>query len=179
MGIPKFVIAIDPSINNCGLAVYEGKKLIDYQLLQPTKGLKKSHYLTKCRDMVSQITFYYQTYRSKGLCTLVTEIPQHFGAAGYLARESGSVFKLTFICGMIYNIAPDTIGYEPQEWKGQLPKCVVRARLSQEKMFEKLPLYGDEKIKCPDCERWHMNHDMDHNILDAIAIGYKHIYGRV
>lgn len=177
--ISKYTIAIDPSINYCGLAVYKKKVLVEYELLRPSKDLRNSHYLMKCRDMIGQIELYYKSYLKKGHVTLVTEIPQHFGAAGYLARESGSVFKLTFICGMIFNIAKDTVAYEPQEWKGQLPKCVVRKRLSTDKQLSKLDLYGTKTILCPDCGRKHKEHTMDHNILDAIAIGYKHIFGRV
>jgi Holliday junction resolvasome RuvABC endonuclease subunit len=174
----QYVIAIDPSINNCGLAVFKNKELKRYELLHPTVK-KKSHYLEKARSMAQKIEEVYDYYEDRGRTKLVTEIPQHFGASerGFLSRESGSMLKLSFLAGMIYNIAPDTITYEPNEWKGQLPKCVVRNRLLRP--YPDIKLFGKKEIHCPDCKRSHKIHDLDHNIVDAIAIGHFHIWRKI
>ena len=181
----KYTIAIDPSINNCGYAVFRNKDLVEYNILQPSS--RKIDYLSKAREIVRSIVDICENisnYDHPWLedTQLVTEIPQHFGGnvqKGFLARESGDVYKLTFICGMIYNITENVIGYTPREWKAQLPKCVVRARIARMKEFKNLPLYIKEKKHCTECKQTHHVNDMDHNILDAIGIGIKHIYGSV
>lgn len=181
---PQYTIAIDPSINNCGYAVFNDKKLVEYDILQPSS--RKMDYLSKAREIVRGIGYvceYTSEYKYPwDDLQIVTEIPQHFGGSvqkGFLARESGDVYKLTFICGMIYNITTSIIGYTPNEWKAQLPKCVVRARIARMKKFKELPLYKKEKKLCAECKQTHQVNDMDHNILDAIGIGIKHIYGGV
>lgn len=173
-------ISIDPSINNCGYAVFNDKKLVEYDILHPSS--RKLTYLEKSREMIKAIIDICE-YTSKydypwKDVQLITEVPQHFGTGGYLARESGDVYKLTFVCGMIYNITPNVIAYTPNEWKAQLPKCVIRARISRLREY-KLPLYKKEKKKCIDCGQMHLEHDMDHNILDAIGIGIRHIHGKI
>lgn len=175
---PLYTIAIDPSVNNCGYAVFKKSSIIDYGLLSEKKG---GDYTEKARNMHKAIRELISEVSKDGYpwgdVQLVTEIPQSFGSAGYLARESGAERKLTFVAGMIYGIAPNTIAYEPQQWKGQMSKCVVRARLS--KKYPKLKLYFKEVVTCTDCKRDHKKHDLDHNIVDAIAIGYKYINGSV
>lgn len=162
----KYTIAIDPSINDCGLAIFNGKKLIIKSLLKPDS--KKDHYLDKCRSMISQIESIRDNYGND--YQIVTEIPMHFGSSverGNLARESGAIYKLTFLCGMIYNIDNDVIGYEPREWKGQMPKDVVARRLQKE--YPKENIFNIKKNKFI----------IDHNIADAIGIGHFYIHGKI
>lgn len=175
----KYVIAIDPSINNVGCAVFKmvGKKsatLIDKDVLHPSKFVKNGTYLEKARDIVEQIREVIEKLSKKGIdydgnndVQLVTEIPQHFGVSGYLARESGAILKLTFIAGMIYNITDNVVSYEPNQWKGQLPKDVVARRL--QKLYKDLDIYDMKNNKFL----------MDHNIVDACAIGHFYIYGKL
>lgn len=164
-----YVISIDPSINNVGCAVFAilGKKkaaLVHHVLIHPSKFAKSENYLAKSRDICQQIVSLINNYDN---VQLVTEIPQHFGTGGYLARESGSVQKLTFVAGMIFNIADDVVAYEPNQWKGQLPKDVVARRL--QRIYKDLQIFDEKKKKFL----------MDHNIVDAIGIGHRHIYGKI
>lgn len=171
----KYVVAIDPSINNVGCAVFEkiitGGKLLDKIIIHPSKFVKNGNYQEKSRDIIGQIVRIMDAVSRYDFphndVQLVTEIPQHFGVSGYLSRESGAVLKLTFIAGMIFNITDTVISYEPNQWKGQLPKDVVARRLQK--------LYPKEKIF--DMKR--KKFLMDHNIVDAIGIGHKFIYGRI
>lgn len=166
----KYLVSIDPSINFLGYAVFENKELIEYDLLKSK--VREDHYLDKCREMVKSIIDICE-YTSQELfpwndLQIVTEIPQHFGSGaerGYLARESGSVFKLTFLCGMIYNIKNNVVSYEPRQWKGQLPKDVVARRL--QKHYLKIKIFSKDKFI------------LDHNICDAIAIGHFHLWGKL
>jgi len=169
----RYVIAIDPSINNVGCAIFKksNKELFAKMIIHPSKFVKKGSYLEKARDVCSQIVSImgdYSEFRTPfNDIQLVTEIPQHFGVGGYLARESGSILKLTFIAGMIYNITDNVVSYEPNQWKGQLPKDVVARRL--QKLYPKEELF-DSKTK---------KFILDHNIVDAIGIGHKYLYGKV
>ncbi len=158
---PIYTVAIDPSINNLGLAVFIDNKLESFQLLHPNRENADGHYLVKSRDMCNKVRLIYQKIKSFDAKTmLVTEVPEHFGVSGFISRETGSIFKLTFVCGMIYSIAPDTVAYQPSKWKGQMSKEVVRNRLLRD--------YPEHDIKV-----------LDHNIVDAIGIGHKYIFGSV
>jgi hypothetical protein len=169
----KYVIAIDPSINNVGCAVFEksSKKLLDKIIIHPSKFVKNATYLQKARDICSQIVKIMNSVSSLKFpyndIQLITEIPQHFGIGGYMSRESGAMLKLTFIAGMIFNITDNVISYEPNQWKGQLPKDVVARRLQK--------LYPKEKIFDLKTKKF----IIDHNIADAIGIGHKHLYGKI
>lgn len=163
------VLSIDPSINACGWAIHKikNKKLVDYGLISPkketTKTEKLSSYLDKARYVMNRIHNLMDDATGEyGIVQLVTEVPAHFGVAGYLARESGSIYKLTFVCGMIAALDDNVICYEPQMWKGQLKKNVCHNRLNKR--------YESQNIVIT---------DLNHNVADAIGIGYYYLNGRV
>lgn len=157
----KSCVAVDPSINNLGIAIFSKNVLISYHLIHPNRENQEATYLVKARDMCNKVrTVFNQCIQADPLMVLVTEVPEHFGTSGYISRETGSVFKLTFVCGMIYGIAENTIAYRPSIWKGQMSKEIVRNRLVKD-----YPNKGFETL--------------DHNIIDAIGIGHKYIFGKV
>lgn len=165
----EYVLSIDPSINACGWAIHniKTKKLIEHGLISPkretTKNEKLSSYLDKARHVMNRIRDMLEEFNDGyGSTQLVTEVPSHFGVAGYLARESGSIYKLTFVCGMIAALTDDTVCYEPQAWKGQLKKNVCHNRLDK--------YYKSQKIVIT---------ELNHNVADAIGIGYFYLNGRV
>lgn len=159
----KTCVAIDPSINNCGLAVYIEGELKAFELIKPERQfIDVSDYKLKARSIVSQIYKIYSLLKSQYTDTaLVMEVPEHFGEGqrGQIARDTGSILKLAFVCGMIYSLTDNTVTYEPSKWKGQMSKEVVRTRLVSD--------YPDKPIA-----------SLDHNIVDAIGIGQKYIQGR-
>ena len=171
----KYVVAIDPSINNVGCAVFEkmvsGAKLIDKIIIHPSKFAKNGNYQEKSRDIIGQIVRVMDAVSKLDFphndVQLVTEIPQSFGVSGSLSRESGAMLKLTFIAGMIFNITDTVVSYEPNQWKGQMPKDVVARRL--QRYYPKEKIYDVKRKKFI----------MDHNIVDAIGIGHKFIHGDI
>jgi hypothetical protein len=176
----KSCISIDPSVQNCGLAVFIDNELITYDIIHPSKEFHNEDYLIRARDVRNKIqSIYSKVKQEHPNIKLVTEVPDHFGISGHVARETGAVYALTFVCGMIFGITQDTVAYKPRLWKGQMNKCIVRARL--DKIYQgKVPLYFDSpEKKCADCGEMHKPHNLDHNIVDAIGIGYKYIFGRV
>lgn len=152
---------MDPSINNLGIAIFSDNEYVTAQLIHPKPINREATYLVKARDMCNKVREIYEKAKSVDpKIMLVTEVPEHFGISGYISRETGSVFKLTFVCGMIYGIADEVVAYQPSKWKGQMSKEIVRNRL-----VRTYPGMDIEKL--------------DHNIVDAIGIGHKYIFGRV
>jgi len=160
--IKDIVLSIDPSINYLGYAVQnttkpKKKRLIDYGLINVGSKMKGTDYIIKARIVFNEIRDLVEDCDSEPL--VVLEVPEFWGSAGLLARESGSVFKLTFLCGMICSL-DNVITYTPSKWKGQMPKHVTANRLQEH--YQKI------------------NFDtLDHNIADAIGIGHRHIYGEL
>jgi hypothetical protein len=93
------------------------------------------------------------------------EVPDHWSVGGFEARESGSIAKLCFVCGLIYGMQYDMEEFEwvlPRGWKGQLPKAVVANRLKEAYVG-----YGIDMT------------ELNENVMDAIAIGHFKIFGSV
>ena len=119
----KRILAIDPSINFCGVAVFKFGKLDEHALLTPL--IKSDDWVEKAKDIYRQINIIHAKY---DIDERVVETPTYWGAAGYLARESGAIMKLMFLCGMLVSWNNSIVIF-PNTWKGQLPKEVVRNRL--------------------------------------------------
>lgn len=147
----KYLIAVDPSVNHCGCAIFIDDELDSFGLVSS----KKSSYLDRMQEVFDFIRLKKEYLRA----SIALEVPQYWGAAGYLARESGSIFKLTFLCGMIYGLSDVTM-YTPNDWKGQLPKNAVKNRLSK--------LYANFDFSL-----------LDHNVIDAIGIGHFHLNKKI
>lgn len=166
----KTIMAIDTSINTAGVAIYKKGKLIFYDLLKPkldkskiistdqkVKTSKKSlDYVDKSRSIFIQALKLTKQYVTD---VVVVEVPEYYGVSAYLARESGSLFKLTFVSGMLMTLS-GAIAINPTTWKGQMPKTVTQNRLALN--LPKIDIMG-----------------MDHNICDALGIGWWAIHGKL
>ncbi len=98
----KTLLAIDPSVNNCGVALFDKKKkeLIDALLIRPDKIVKRDgEFYDKAFSIFNKV----ETIRKKcDVDEVVCELPDHWSVAGFHARESGSIEKLAFMCGSVY-----------------------------------------------------------------------------
>ena len=154
-------MGIDPSINDCGVSVFDGKKCVFYKLLHPTKDSKE--FQTKSLSLFADIIQLLDQFNVKHI---ILEIPEYWGTAGFIARESGSLFKMSFLCGMIYTVnlyGETTVSLiTPRKWKGQMPKEVCRNRLKKHYIS-----YIPDFMK------------LNHNIVDAIGLGHYYVHGRV
>ena len=121
------LMSIDSSINNLGLAIWEmgSKTLIYYQLMHPKVGERGSEY-TKSTSMLNQIRDLVCEY---DVTHMIMEVPEYWAVGGFEARETGSIGKLLFVCGMIYSLEDQNIGgtiikefrlVTPRGWKVQL-----------------------------------------------------------
>jgi hypothetical protein len=161
------LMAIDPSINNLGVAIFAGKKLVGAELLHPEKIYKSEEHYVRSYSLFLQNKQYIKDFEVE---KIICELPEYWAVGGYAARESGAIFKLTFICGMIYTLFSKDFVVEfvvPRAWKGQLPKDVVRYRLTSHYVKKTKDYTSDEWEK------------LDHNVVDAIGVGHWKTFGRV
>lgn len=161
--IKKRLMSIDPSINNLGVAVWDlGKKqLMMWKLVHPLRDAKNNEY-DKALSMLSQLRKWKEAY---GVTNIICEVPAHWVVAGFAARETGSIAKLCFVCGLLYSMTNEVEEYKlvkPHEWKGQLPKKVVANRLK-----EAYVSYGIDM------------EELDENVMDSIGIGHFYLHGSV
>lgn len=160
-------MTVDPSINNLGMAIYSNSKLFEHALVHPDKESKsQGEHMLKTYSLLQTLKALVNKYLVE---EIVLEVPEYWGEAGYVARESGSIMKMMFLCGAVFcgfkDLGLSVECVTPRQWKGQLPKDVVRNRLAP--TF--VPRYFDQ-------QEWKK---LDHNIMDAIAIGHFWVTGRV
>jgi hypothetical protein len=157
------LMSIDTSINNLGVAIWDmsTKQLIMHKLLHPKKDCRNNQY-DKSLSMLDQIKEWIIAYTVNHM---IVEVPEYWAVGGFEARETGSISKLMFVCGMIYSLKHDMEELQlvvPRGWKGQLPKEVVANRLRD----HYLPM-GFDMTK------------IDKNVMDAIGIGHYKLFGSV
>jgi hypothetical protein len=171
--LPKTVLkksrlmSIDPSINNLGVAIWDiaDKSLLLFKLVHPRKDCRNNEY-AKSLSMSDQLREWARTYLVN---QMILEVPEHWSVGGFEARESGSIGKLCFVCGLIYGMQYDMDKFDlisPRGWKGQLPKNVVANRLQKEYLQ-----YGIDLVE------W-TGTSME-NVTDAIGIGHFKLFGGV
>jgi hypothetical protein len=159
----KRLMSIDPSINNLGVAVWdiEPIKLLMHRLIHPTV-VSRVNSFEKAWSMLEQMKQWKTTY---GVTNIIVEQPEVWNVAGFEARETGSMDKLNFVCGLLYSLRSEVEEYRlvtPQQWKGQLKKEIMCNRLYNHYIVQNIDL---RKI--------------DANVADGIGIGHFYLYGRV
>lgn len=157
------LMSIDPSVNNLGMAIWDinEKNLLLWKLLHPEVGQRRNEF-DKSLSMLNQVKQWIQTY---AVNRIIMETPEHWVVGGFQARETGSMTKLAFVCGMLCSLVNELEEFKvvtPAEWKGQLPKEVVANRLKD----HYIP-FGVNLT------------EIDANVADAIEIGHFYLYGDV
>ena len=155
-------MGIDPSVNACGIAVHSisSKKLVHHELLKPLNKTTDASY--KAYSITKQI---YKLVIKYNVSVVVLEVPTYWSIAGFIARESGSIFKLTFLCGMVCGRLIKIVKMiivNPGQYKGQLTKTVVANRLAKEPMYKHIDI-----------------HKLNHNVCDAIYIGFWYLHKKL
>ena len=164
------LMSIDPSINDLGVAIFNlrSKQLEDAILIHPTKITQRDgEWYDKAFSVYTKVV---EIQSKCGISSIVVERPDHWSVAGFQARESGSIEKLAFICGLLYSMRNDVEKFVftlPRGWKGQLSKDVLKNRI-EGTYAGKGKKYSKEEWK-----------DLDHNVVDSIGIGHWRLYGRV
>lgn len=157
------LMSIDPSINNLGMAIWDmdSKKLLVWKLVHPKVDCRKDEY-EKSVSMSDQLREWTKIY---AVNHMILEVPEHWAVGGFEARETGSIAKLCFVCGLIYGMQYEMETFElvvPRGWKGQLPKKVVANRLQKDYLQ-----YDIDMV------------ELNENVMDAIGIGHFKLFGSV
>lgn len=151
----SYILAVDPSINSCGYAVFENNQIspILYNIIS-SKSLNTQdfEYIAKSRAMFEKVRTIQSQFKD---CKIILEVPEYRKSA-YIARESDAIVKLSFVCGMISSLE-NVHHYTPSQWKGQVPKEVMRKRLAN---------------YITDIDIMHIK---QHDVVDAIGLGYYYI----
>jgi len=164
------LMSIDPSINNLGMAIWDisTKKLVLWKLVHPKVDMRRNEY-EKALSMSDQLREWSKIYVVNHM---VLEVPEHWAVGGFEARETGSIAKLCFVCGLIYGMQYSMETCElvsPRGWKGQMPKEVMANRLQDEYWAKyQIDMNGTATDK-----------KLNENVSDAIGIGHYKIFGSV
>ena len=164
------LMAIDPSINYCGVAIFDmkSKELDDAVLIRPAKiTIRDGEWYDKAFSVHTKVV---EIQEKCSVVQVVCEMPDHWSVAGFQARESGSIEKLAFMCGLFYGMRNDVQKFVftlPRGWKGQLSKDVLKNRIES--------TYAGKGKKYSTAE-WK---ELDHNVVDSIGIGHWLLFGRV
>lgn len=166
------LLSCDPSINNLGMAIWDisTKKLLLWKLVHPKPDCRYNEYV-KSISMCDQLREWAKAY---AVNNILMEVPEHWAVGGFEARETGSIAKLCFVCGLLYGMRYEEKieNFElviPRGWKGQLPKEVVAKRLQNEYLQKyDIDLSGEAR-----------GTKLNENVMDAIGIGHYKLFGRV
>lgn len=165
-----FLLALDPSVNDCGAAVFKikTKELLGAELIHPTSLSKRDgEFYDKAFSIYQKVE---EIRKQCKITQVVCELPDHWSVGGFQARESGSITKLSFICGLFYSMRNHVDKFVftlPRGWKGQLSKEVTKNRIER---------YYAGKDKFYTMKEWP---NVNHNVADAIGIGHWRLYGKV
>lgn len=154
-----YFFTIDPSINYTGIALHCDYDLLEYDLIRPKKDTRKE-FITKAGSVSKQvqakvIEFINKYHIEVEKLLIVYELPEHWGIAGFHAREAGSIQKLQFLCGSLQSLLGEDFNVKcvkPSTWKGQIPKEVMKNRIMKD-----YPEVDFDKIR--------------HDVMDAIGMG--------
>lgn len=138
-------IAIDPSINNLGVALYDPTtKIYEWKLVHP-EGNKLFHRLQDIETSIGQfLRFRNLTYAN--ITVLICEYPQFFNSEkGAVAATMGFTLDLAAICGYMAGICKlaKIVFQTPQQWKGNLTKQAIEFRFV--KLFGDIPLPSEHE----------------------------------
>lgn len=123
------ILAIDPSINNVGLAWYSTeKKKLRTKIYHPPKG---PTLVSIGIQIIKSILIW-----APELDVIIIEYPQYEGSArGQIASQKGYTLDLSFLCGYIGGFfdlgSTNFLIPTPREWKGNRPKSATEAEVKK------------------------------------------------
>lgn len=139
------IIAVDPGTEQAGFALFENGKLIQAELIKE-KGSLKEHRAWRVSCRIGELLV-------PG-ATLVIEHPQVYARS---PSDPDDLLALALVVGGVLALHKGGEIVRPREWKGQVPKNLMTARILRQ-------LDADERALCKQIND-------NHNVLDAVGIG--------
>jgi hypothetical protein len=166
-GVAPITVAIDPGIRGCGVAIFRGQTL-DRAAYVKNSALK-GNLTAECVAMAKAVQRYVMPTYADRPDALVFEWPRTY----LPGKQSGAQSDLLALAGVDAAIATalteagdrlaPVVTFHPEEWKGQLDKKVMNARVKG-----RLSEAERATITCKPAS-------MLHNVLDSIGIGLKYL----
>ena len=126
------ILAVDPSVNNIGLACYNSDtKELRTQLFHPKKGREKA---AMGIEILRHVLLFF--LQGEKVDYMVVEYPNWQGSAkGLIAMQKGYTLDLAFVCGILAAGLPLSSNKiflpTPLEWKGNAPKSATEYRVKK------------------------------------------------
>jgi len=157
--IPK-LIAVDPGVKKCAIAVFDDSHLTDAFYVTTTH----HDIAAGAAEMVEQMLAHADDFQVR----VVIERPQIY--AGSKAKGNpNDLLDLSFVAGT-FNAVMDraSAAYLPAEWKGQVPKLIHHKRLGE---------FFEENADVYETKVWQRISKLkkDHDLRDAVGLGLFHL----
>lgn len=169
--LPRYLLAIDPSINNLGYAIFsKGGALIHAGFLQQeadrsldyrARSLAMAQGVERLLDLSTEGDVLAPHFQS---VDLLIETPENwFGGRGMASKDDEAVQKLYLLVGTVIGTMAASLvvgsiwGAFPTAWKGQTPKDIMKSRA--------IRYAGTQGINLPP--------SVPHDTCEAILLGKK------
>lgn len=132
------MLSIDPGLNGTGIVYWLDATPLRAAVLHPLNSVVRATIKNAETDLAVRARSLAQRVctfppRSGRAHSVVIEFPEHHESfKGRTARTTGSIDRLTFFIGVLVGTLPPhwrVILVRVRDWKGQLPKDVVTARM--------------------------------------------------
>lgn len=163
-----FTVALDPGIRHCGLALFMSNRLVRAGLARnPEVSLRgPAAWTTMARAVEDMLAAWLpeEGFVDGDELILAAELQQVYRGPGAKA-DPDDLFQLTGVVGAVTALVNTSVGYLPREWKKNLPKGVVEARIKKRLSPEELKAMKEAEGSTP---------SLQHNVIDAVGIGLHH-----
>jgi len=157
------ILAIDPSIRACGVAIFLKGKLVYVDVIRTMAVVNQAQAIQEICDKLHHI---WQTTISDSLRPelLVVEKPQIYQQA-QLKGDPNDLIPLALMSGVLWEkFKPKNLMLPtPKEWKGQVPKNVMTKKTCSQLSKQEIDVLSWELSRVPEALR--------HNGFDSIGIG--------
>ena len=167
MSRERKLVAIDPGISHCGIAVFDlsSNELLRADWIQVQGRVSPGHKtLSLCREIVPYLL---EAEAWDDSLSAAIELPEVYQTAGQKGRQS-DIRDLAVVCGTLAYLFVDRGSkisfYEPKQWKGQVPEIVMNKRI-----MSKLSTL---ELGCIDIPK---NKKNATDVKDAIGVGLYHL----
>jgi len=162
------LLALDPGIRGCGVALFRDRTL---GWCAYVRSGSKAPDLLGVLDMAQAVVGWVEPQE---VHQLAVEWPQVYAGS----KQKGDPNDLIALAGVVAAVCTRFPGavvtrYKPRDWKGQVPKEVIQARILGDVRPGRLSIEEVSAFRDAACPP-----SLQHNVLDAIGIGL-HFFGRL
>lgn len=150
------LLAIDPGVRGCGVALFRGS------ILEQAVYLEGHSHAQRAGGWLAMVSAVVEFIGARAVYQLVTELPQVY-VTQRAKGDPNDLIQLAAVVGGLsqaFKAAQQRV-YLPAEWKGQVPKEIVHTRA-----LGRLSPEEQGRITC-------RKKAMLHNVLDGVSLGLK------